>query len=520
MAYDVDVVVVGAGTGGLTAAAYLAAAGRRVAVLDRGWAPGGHAGVFVREGYEFDIGLHYLGSTRHGTPATRAMLAPLGVQVDYLPIDPADVVVLPDGERVPVPRGLEAFRDALHQALPKEREAVDRYLSTIDAIDQQVAELRRRPSLSGLPDSLRRTGVLVRHARSTVGGFYDALRLSERARTLLNWVSGVYAVPPDEASLVMHALTSLHYVNGAWYPRGGGAVISQALADVVERRGGQFLLQHEVERILVSGGRVSGVRARDGAGGVVEVSAPVVIAAGDVKRTFLELLDPAVVPVSLRRRVRGYEMALPLAVGYVVVQRDLVAEGLAASNLVIVPEGDPQRSYDSVRRGVLPDRPATWLTCASLKDPDNPRLCPPGQTNLQLMCVAPPQPRAWGLELGEAKGAAYQSAKQTLLQTLLNSADRGIPGLSDAVIYADLATPYTDSRYTGVTDGTSYGIAATPGQMAWRRPGPKTHLPGLFLAGASTRSHHGITGTMASGIDAATAVLGRSATATVAGSSA
>ncbi|MFN2319356.1 MAG: phytoene desaturase family protein [Dermatophilaceae bacterium] len=396
---------------------------------------------------------------------------------------------------------------------------MDRYLSTIDAIDQQVAEMRSRPSLSGLPGSLRRTGVLVRHAGSTVGGFYDALGLSERARTLLNWVSGVYAVPPDEASLVMHALVSLHYVNGGWYPRGGGAVISQALAGVVERSGGQLLLQHEVDQILVSGGRVTGVRAKDGAGGVVKVSAPVVIAAGDVKRTFLELLDSAVVPVPLRRRVRGYEMALPLAVGYVVLQRDLAAEGLAASNLVMPPGGDPQRSYDSVRRGVRPDRPATWLTCASLKDPDNPRLCPPGQTNLQLMCVGPPQPRAWGLELGETKGTRYQSAKQTLLQTLLRTADRGIPGLSDAVVYADLATPHTDSRYTGVTDGTSYGISATPDQMAWRRPGPKTHLSGLFLAGASTRSAHGITGTMASGIDAATAVLGRSAPAAVTPSS-
>lgn len=73
-----DVVVVGAGTGGLTTAAYLAAVGRRVTVLDRGYVPGGHGSVSTCEGYEFDIGLHYLGSTRDGTSATQPLLDPLG----------------------------------------------------------------------------------------------------------------------------------------------------------------------------------------------------------------------------------------------------------------------------------------------------------------------------------------------------------------------------------------------------------------------------------------------------------
>lgn len=100
---DTDVVVIGAGTGGLTAAAYLAAAGRRVTVLDRGFVPGGHGSVFTREGSEFDIGLHYLGSTRDGVPATQPLLDPLGIDVTYAPLQPTDTVVLADGQRFEVP---------------------------------------------------------------------------------------------------------------------------------------------------------------------------------------------------------------------------------------------------------------------------------------------------------------------------------------------------------------------------------------------------------------------------------
>lgn len=515
--FDTDVVVVGAGTGGLTAAAYLAAAGRRVVVVDRGHAPGGHATVFARDGYEFDVGLHYLGSTDDGRPATEALLRPLGVTVDYRPLDPVDTLVLPDGEIFRVPPSVERFRANLHQALPGERAAVDRYLDTLDAITTQVAALTRRPAVTELPQTVRRTGLLLRHARSTLGGFWDDLGLSARARTLLGWISGVYAVAPSEASLVMHGMATRHYLNGAWYPHGGGAVLSESLANVVRTHDGQFLLGHEVTRIHVRDGRVTGVEASGPDGAPVQVTAPVVVAAGDIKHTFLELLDPRVVPSRLRRKVRGFEMALPLAVVYLVINRDLAAEGMPVTNFSAVPRDDVEGLYAGVRRGELPIDPVVWVTAASLKDPDNPRLCPPGHTNLQLMTVVPPQPRAWGLQTGEARGQAYQEAKDRLRDRMLGAADRAIPGLSDAVVYVDLATPYTEERYMGVTDGTSYGIAATPDQTVFGRPGPKTPIGGLFLAGASTRRGHGITGTMAGGIDTATAVLGRPAIAAVTG---
>jgi phytoene dehydrogenase-like protein len=208
-------------------------------------------------------------------------------------------------------------------------------------------------------------------------------------------------------------------------------------------------------------------------------------------------------------------MALPLAVLYLVVDRDLAAEGVPVTNFAVATRDDPQHEYDAIRRGEFPAEPSVWVTVASLKDPDNERLCRPGQSNLQLVSVAPPHPRAWGLAFGDAPGAAYGAAKDAVRERMLRAADRALPGLSESVVYADLATPYTDERFIGVTDGTAYGIAAIPDQMLLGRPGPRTHVGGLFLAGASTRAGHGITGTMAGGIAAASAVLGRPAVAAV-----
>ena len=76
---DADVIVVGAGAGGLTTAAYLAAAGKQVLVVDRGPRPGGHSTVFERGGYEFDIGLIFVDSAMDGRPGPDRVLGPLGI---------------------------------------------------------------------------------------------------------------------------------------------------------------------------------------------------------------------------------------------------------------------------------------------------------------------------------------------------------------------------------------------------------------------------------------------------------
>jgi phytoene dehydrogenase-like protein len=508
---DAEVIVVGAGTGGLTTAAYLAAAGKRVVVVDRGWAAGGHAIVFTRDGYEWDVGLHYTGSGRDGRAVTASMLEPLGIEVELNRVEPADTIVLPDAT-VPVPVGLDAFREVLHGALPDERAAVDRYLSLVDSLDAEVDRLNHIHGIADLPAVAWNARELLRNRRTTLEDVFEVLGLSARARAVLGWGTGLYAVAPSQASMLTHAIVTMTYVHGAWYPRGGGAAFSERLADVVGANGGEILLGHEVTRIQVDSDGVTGVLARNREGAEVRLSARTVVAAGDLKRTFLELLDPGDVPRELLRTVRGYQMALPLGVVYAVLDRDLAAEGLPPTNY-LVTGGDYEAEYADVMRGEFAVDPAVWISSPTLKDPGNVGACPRGQTNVQLMTVVPPHPSSWGLELGVERGDAYARAKGRFRDQLVAAADRAIPGFSSSVVYDFVASPYTFQRYTGVTDGCSYGIAATPDQMVMGRPAPRTAIPGLFLAGSSTRSGHGIAGTMAGGVATASAVLGSSAVA-------
>jgi phytoene dehydrogenase-like protein len=155
-----------------------------------------------------------------------------------------------------------------------------------------------------------------------------------------------------------------------------------------------------------------------------------------------------------------------------------------------------------------------YVSSASLKDPDYPRYAPDGVMNLELMGLAPSSPAAWGVTDAEfergsySDSAAYADAKASYAERLKRVASGVFPGLSDAVVFEEVATPLTHTRYTLSTGGTSYGLALIPGQFLHRRPGAKTEIEGLLLCGASTRMGHGIMGAMMSGLAAAAALVG------------
>ncbi len=506
-------VVVGAGTGGLTAAALLARRGKSVLILDHHYVAGGDATVFRRGPYVFDVGLHYLGNCGADGNIPRILRVAGVTDVIFNEMDPDgfDTFCFLDFT-FRVPKGVEALRERLAQRFPEETRGIDRYVNGLKAVW----------SLQGLTGggfanamvSLWRARYVLPHLNSTLGTFFDACTKDVPLRAVLAGHSGDYAEPPTRASFVMHALVTMSYLAGAYYPVGGGQIMSDRLAESIERDGGKILLRAPVRRILIEGGRTKGVEFESKHLGCRLVHAPVVISNADIKETMLEVIGPGLLKSATVRTIQRYEMAPAIGVVYLGVRRDLRAEGVPNTNFWVHTSNDLEPLYAEARQGRFHPRPVCYISIATLKDPTNPRIAPPGITSMQLATVVPSNPEAWGTTPKEvATGAyrdnpAYERVKRSLAARLIEAAETVFPGLGKDIVCQEVSSPMTHSRFTRSTGGASYGIALTPSQSLLRRPSPSTEIRGLFLCGASTISGHGIEGTMMSGLLAASQVEG------------
>ncbi len=501
-------IVVGTGAGGLTAAAYLAKDGFDVVALDQADRIGGFLAPFAVDGYSFDPGVHYVGQARRGQLLDR-VLGGLDIDVErmFIELDPDgfDAYRFPDFE-VRMCRGSEQYRERLIERFPHERAGLQRLFDFVahyrDAFRRWPFSLRP-PRLSDF-GAWRHMLSALRWARSSFAELLGHLLDDPKARAVIAAPDGDVGLPPSQLSALTGIGVLDHYLDGAFYPRGGSGALRDALVDCAAKHGVRFRTGADVTEILLRGSAVAGVQLATGE----KLEADVVVSGIDPTITFGKLLARNQVPGRLLRKVERTKPSMSAFSIFLGLKRDLRARGFGAFNVWQYPSWDLEACWGPSVEGRVPDQPSLFLSSSTSRD-DSGRLAPAGCSTLQIVAFMPWQPFArWANVPSAERGADFEKLRREIADRMLAQVDRHWPGLVGDVAVERIATPLSNTDYVRAVQGGIYGPAHTADQMGPWRFRARTPIDGLVLAGSGVFSC-GVAACLASGRHAAAVAAGR-----------
>ena len=492
-----DVVVIGAGNGGLTAAATLAKAGLDVLLLERHNIPGGAATSFCRGRFEFEVALHQLSGL--GTPQKpgllRTALDRMGILDDLAFVEIPDLyhVATPDGFRLTIkPDRMQAIA-ALQEKFPHQKDAIQGYFDLLAnfADDFIGAFIFRDPEACG-----EKYPHLYKNAFKPSSEILDAYFSDPLLKAILSVYWGYLGVPPTRLAFAYLAMIFFQYTEfKPFHIKGGSQALSNAILNKFLSNGGTVRFNCGAKKILVDNGKVKGVlTAAD-----ERIESSYVISNASQVSTYTELIDPQDVPDAINTEMRGRRLSTSAFTMFVGLDCEPAELGITESTNFLMANTDIcDAIIDRMRKLDIEDE-LMVMSCYDVADPD---FSPPGTCQLNIVTLK------YGEPWLQIPAADYFKIKYRCAEGMLRRVEEIFPGIRAHIEEIEVATPLTYMRYLGHPAGAIYGYEQLAKDSLFFQPGRYSPIDGLFFAGGWV-GDCGFEPTLRSGISAAKSIIKR-----------
>jgi phytoene dehydrogenase-like protein len=494
---DYPTVIIGAGLGGLCCGAFLAKQGIPVTVVEQHNIPGGYATSFdrARGKFTFEVSLH--GTSIHNNGAER-LLKHLGI------LEKIQLVPLPETYRlktvdldISVPqKDPEGYIRLLSEHFPSEAEGIRGFVRELVAIAEETDNYSRKGRWFKLifkPIFPIQYGRMWNVRNKTLADLLNDHVKDPGLQDILAALWGYYGLPPSKLSGFYYAVATGGYLkNGSYHIRQRSQDLSYALADVIEGAGGKVLYETPAKKILVKKGAVRGVQLSDGK----TLPARAVVSNASALTTFKEMLPPGAAPDDYLKKLNGYKPSISTFIVWLGLNRELRGKIKGFSTHVCSGRGS-EADYQSCIKGEV----AKGSYSVSIYDNVFEGYSRPGTSTLMLLFLCGYEPwRKFENDYRKGIKGAYHKEKERWTGILIQRAEKDvIPGLSSMIEVREAATPLTNQRYTGNTQGAIYGFEQSMDNAFMNRIDNRTPVKGLYLASAWGNPGGGFTGVLMAG---------------------
>jgi len=505
-----DTIIIGSGMGGLATAAILSKQGQKVLVLERHTTAGGFTHVFKRKGYEWDVGIHYIGEMQR----ENGLLKKLFDYVTDGELNWADIGEVYDKivigkEQFDFVKGVNNFKSKLASYFPEEEKAINAYVDLVFKAVKASKNYYISKTLSPFLDAL--IGWYLRkpfhkYSDRTTYEVINSLTKNEKLIKVLTGQYGDYGLTPKKSSFTMHASVARHYFEGGSFPVGGSSQIVKTIDPVIEKSGGTILINAEVDEVVIENNKAVGVKMIDGK----IIQAKNIVSNAGIMTTYNRLLPPEIIKKhQLDKQLQKIKQSVAHASLYIGLEGSPEELKIPKTNYWVYPvEGDHDTCVERYLNDLSQPFPVVYLSFPSAKDPDWSNRYP-GKSSIDIITLIPYETfQKWSDTSWKKRGEDYEALKEEFAQRLLKELYKQIPQVEGKVSYYELSTPLTTKHFVNYEKGEIYGLDHGPSRFRQSFLKPRTPIKNFYLTGQDIVTA-GVGGALFSGVLTAISMTGK-----------